>query len=75
MIPKKKYGNAYIEFGIIAVVIDRETRSQCAMCAVVFSNVAFKPVKLERRLRTVHRNLSDRPPECFSAVSGRIWEK
>lgn len=37
-----------------------------AMCAVVFSNDAFKPVKLERRLRTVRRNLSDRPPECFS---------
>lgn len=45
---KKKYVNAYIKFEIITIVIDREIRPQCAMCAVVLRNDTFKPVKLER---------------------------
>ncbi|KAK9685628.1 hypothetical protein QE152_g37889 [Popillia japonica] len=73
MAPKPKYDSDYIkfgftaiEFGFTAIEVNKEIRPQCVICAAILSNEALKPAKLERHLKTVHSNLSDRPPEFFA---------
>ena len=66
MAPKRKYDSDYIKFGFTAIEVNKEIRPQCVICAAVLSNEALKPAKLERHLKTVHSNLSDRPPEFFA---------
>ena len=74
MPPKRKYDNDYIKFGFTSIEVNRETRPQCVICAVVLSNDALKPAKLERHLKTVHPNLSDRSPEFFSGKLENLKE-
>lgn len=48
MAPKRKYDDAYIKFGFIAIETNRDTRQQCEICSAVLSNDALKPAKSER---------------------------
>lgn len=66
MAAKRKYDSAYLKFGFTSIEVNKEVRPQCVICATVLSNEALKPTKLERHLKTVHPNLSDRPPEFFA---------
>lgn len=66
MAPKRKYDSDCIKFGFTAIEVNKEIRPQCLICAAVLSSEALKPAKLERHLKTVHSNLSDRPPEFFA---------
>lgn len=62
MPPKgRKYDSDYIKYGFTAIEVNKEIRPQCVICTAVLSNDALKPAKLERHLKTVHPNFSDRP--------------
>lgn len=65
MPPKRKYNDEYIKFGFTDITVNKEVRPQCVICTTVLSNDALKPAKLERHLKTVHPNLSDRSREFF----------
>lgn len=65
MPPKRKYNDEYIKFGFTDITVNKEVRPQCVICTTVLSNDALKPEKLERHLKTVHPNFSDRSREFF----------
>lgn len=65
MPPKRKYDDNYIKLGFTSIEVNGETRPQCVLCAVVLSNEALKPNKLERHMKTVHPKFCDRPREFF----------
>jgi len=65
--PKRKYNDKYIKFGFTDITVNKEVRPQCVICTTVLRNDALKPAKLERHLKTVHPNFSDRSREFFES--------
>ncbi|VVC24189.1 Hypothetical protein CINCED_3A016146 [Cinara cedri] len=68
MPPKRKYNDEYIKFGFTDITVNKEVRPQCVIFTTVLSNDALKPAKLERHLKTVHPNFSDRSREFFEVL-------
>lgn len=49
-----------------SIEINWEVRPQSVICATVLNNDALKPAKLERHLKTVHPNFSNKSPKFFA---------
>lgn len=64
---KRKYSNDYLKFGFAFIEINGEEKPQCVVCTTVLSNEAMKPAKLERHLKTVHPDLSQKPLGYFQS--------
>jgi len=56
MAPKRKYDSSYFKYGITEIEVNREIRSQCVICIVVFSNNALLKTEFEYSL-SFHQRL------------------
>lgn len=67
MAPKRKYtsNEDYLKFGFTCIEFNGKVKPQCVTYAVVLSNEALKPAKLERHLKTMHPTISDKSAEYF----------
>lgn len=61
----RKYNEEFIKYGFTFCVVDDEERPMCVICNEKLANESMKPAKLNRHLKTKHKELQNKHADFF----------
>ncbi|XP_042209700.1 zinc finger BED domain-containing protein 5-like [Homarus americanus] len=62
---KRKYIDAYINYGFTSILADGIEKPQCVLCFKVLGNDSMRPSKLKHHLMTIHPQYAERDTDFF----------